>query len=277
MRSIVLFSFGRARTATLWMALPVCILLLMWLMVGAQVAAAAAPPLRIHSFAGPSSFTAAHNAECVQGVAQRQGRIESQCDVYAVTVTNAGAASTDGTPVMIADTLPLGLTVQAVQMFWSGERHENTDYSKFCGTLGGSVRCEWPEALAPDKTLTVFIFVTDEPGAGETLTNTVTVSGGGAEEATTSVENANGAASSFGVSAFDAFITGVDGQPETQAGGHPYELTTRIDLNNVVKSSPRELGRGTPASRISGMRWSICRPGSWAVRSRHRRARSCSS
>ncbi len=42
----------------------------------------------------------------------------------------------------------------------------------------------------------------------------------------------------FGPSDFGTYIAGVDGAPDTQAGDHPYEMTTRIDLSSAVRNAP---------------------------------------
>ena len=39
------------------------------------------------------------------------------------------------------------------------------------------------------------------------------------------------------MSSFDFFIDGLDGRQDTQAGGHPYELTTTINLNSVIRTA----------------------------------------
>ena len=39
----------------------------------------------------------------------------------------------------------------------------------------------------------------------------------------------------FGPSAFTSYVAGSDGMPDTQAGDHPYELVTRIDLNSDLR------------------------------------------
>jgi hypothetical protein len=85
----------------------------------------------------------------------------------------------------------------------------------------------------------MIVIVGVEPGAPESLQNTVSVSGGGGGEASASALNTNGpVAPLFGVAAFDSLIAGLDGAPDTQAGDHPYEYSVRFDLNNVVRQAP---------------------------------------
>jgi hypothetical protein len=81
--------------------------------------------------------------------------------------------------------------------------------------------------------------VTVEPGAPDILTSTASVSGGGTGEVSMSLQTANSSIPPlFGMSAFGAFITGFDGAADSQAGGHPYEFTQRIDLNSEFRISP---------------------------------------
>jgi Domain of unknown function DUF11 len=201
---------------------------------GPAAAATPGPGLRIDSFATPGSFSAGDSAPCESGETVADGL--PRCDAYEVTVTDVGSQPTDGSPVTITDTLPPGVNVQTIQFFRSGK--EGNLGKELCSTV--SVRCQWPEALAPDETLTMFVYVTVETDTAGSLTNTASVSGGGAEEAVTSVQNANGSTPTlFGVSGFGSFITGSEGAVDTQAGAHPYEFTTRIDLNNELRITPQ--------------------------------------
>jgi hypothetical protein len=219
------------------------------------LAAAPGPVLQIHSFATPTSFMVADNTNCLSF--KQIGLTERECDAYEVTVTNVGSQPTDGSTVAITDVLPAGVTVQRVWFDWSGLPREygpeGTNLAEFglCPSTSSPVRCELPTGefglppVAPDDTLRMFVYVTVEPGAAASLTNTASVSGGGAGEASTKVQNSNGTTTpSFGISAFESPITGLDGTPATQAGAHPYEFAQRIDLNNVSRITPESVYPG---------------------------------
>ena len=211
-------------------------------------AATPAPGWRIHSFSTPTSFSADDNERCLATV----GNNPPSCDAYQVTATNAGSESTDASAITLTDTLPAGLTVQRVSLFWSGAPAElggpQTDLGAFglCTTV--PLRCEFPgflglfgfNALAPDETLEMVVYVTvDDPKASGPLGNSATVSGGGAASAETTAQNHLGEPSpGFGPSSFAFDVSGADGAPYTQAAGHPYELTTRIDLTNEFRVPP---------------------------------------
>jgi hypothetical protein len=182
--------------------------------------------LTIESFASPSTFSTGDGE-----------------DVYKVMVRNAGSEQTDGSPITVTDTLPAGLkVVRTVFIFQSFSVSVlrgialAEDLSNLCGDVTGGVRCTYPGVLPADATLTMFVYVAVEEGAAGTLTNTASVSGGGTADASVSARNPNGGAPApFGVSEFAPLLAGLDGLPDTQAGAHPYELSTMIDLNTVFR------------------------------------------
>jgi hypothetical protein len=190
-------------------------------------AAGPAPGLTIDSFALPGNFSAADNATCLTG---GEASHLFPCDRYQVKVTDASDVPTDGTPITISDTVPAGLTVQRIQLFWSAQGLRANDLGFLCSTA--TVQCTFPATLAPGDTLEMLVYVTvDDPSASGELAGSATVSGGGASTASTGSQNTVGeVAAAFGAENFSSFIAGLDGAPDAQAGGHPYELTTRIDF-----------------------------------------------
>lgn len=227
------------------------------------------PAWSLHAFATPSSFTAADNAECLNHLHEDK-KTKVVCDAYRVTATDAGAAPTDGSPITLEQALPAGVTVQQVSLYWSGTpRFEEktfglvgpeTDIAAFglCST-GATVKCEFPgtglfnlilnflglNSVQPDGTLEMIVYVTvDDPKASETVSASASVSGGGAPSAATAiVHNGLGEpAPAFGVSGFGFDLTGPDGRPYTQAAGHAYEQTTRLDLTNEFRIPPDTSG-----------------------------------
>ncbi len=111
---------------------------------------------------------------------------------------------------------------------------------ELCGVAGPVVHCEFSEApLQPGQRLEMEIYLTVAAGA-PSAANTVSVSEGGVSVASTSVsdvidpEASDPVAPPFGPSDLVSEITGVDGLADTQAGGHPYGYTTRIDFNTEM-------------------------------------------
>jgi hypothetical protein len=212
---------------------------------GAAGAATPAPGWTVHSLAQPTNFSAGGNALCLKEL--KAGAKVQVCDSFSVTATNAGRQSTDGSMVTFTDALPAGLTVQKIDLVWPAlnkfleksrvELFQALEGDGFCSKA--TLRCSVPFAVAPDETIQMVVYVTVDPGAPNAFTNTVSVSGGGAAEASTSETDADSATSpSFGPSSFDFYIDGQNGEGDTQAGDHPYELTTTIDLNNELKEGP---------------------------------------
>ncbi len=86
-------------------------------------------------------------------------------------------------------------------------------------------------------TLTVSV----DPSASGTLTSSFEVSGGGASDpaSTSDPTTVNALLPSFGIDAFDAQVASdAQGDPFTQAGGHPYSASTYIDFNTLTNPNP---------------------------------------
>jgi uncharacterized repeat protein (TIGR01451 family) len=211
---------------------------------GSASAATPSQGWTIESVAEPTRFSAEHNTEC-----QASSNYKF-CDSYSVTARNAGSLSTDGSTIVLTDTLPAGLTVQKVELFASSFQQGDPALNAGpCSVASSVVKCEFPgvdseqvsSVVAPDETLKMVIHVTvDNLNASGALANVASVSGGGAGEAssdpvTSPANQVGGSKPGFGVSAFDFYSDGLDGSRDTQAGDHPYELTTRIALNNELR------------------------------------------
>jgi hypothetical protein len=211
-----------------------------------------APGWTLDASALPGNFSPADNARCLDTLnsfdhngVDRDGVL---CDAYQLTATETGAAATDGSPTTLTANLPAGLTVQRIMFFWPQFPDSfgggNTDLAAFglCTATPVSsstaVSCTLDNngfglpPIAPDDLLEMRIYVTvDDPGASGPLSVSATVSGAGAPDAQASLGNTVGLSDPpFGASGLTSLLSGPDGRPSTQAGGHPYELTTRIDL-----------------------------------------------
>jgi hypothetical protein len=237
-----------------------CVLVAVLTGVVVAAPASAAPATAawgIASVAYPTDFTAEGNAACsTEALAYRQ------CDKLAVTATNVGAKPTSEKAVTLSDTVPAGLTVQRVELFWDVSRFLNQDLLEEADATcvetpasgGGTlVKCTLPitffagqsepyRHISPNGPLKMVIFVTvNEPATPKVLVNKASVSGGGiATEASTSAQNTlDEGTPGFGPSLFTAPLVGANGLAEDQAGTHPYELRTTFGLNNVVREDPQ--------------------------------------
>jgi hypothetical protein len=200
----------------------------------AQAAAPPAPRFTHDAFAAPSVFSEADNARC-------EGSNLTICDTYQLTVGNAGNAPSDGTPVKIVAALAAGLQPRAITLAWSGS---NGDLGKADCNVA-LAECSFPGVLAPDQTLRMNVYMTVKASSGN-LSSSFTSSGGGSPASSQTLKTPLGGIAAFGTTNFAVAITGPNGKPETQAGAHPYEFTTRIDLNSTIHAAAN--GQTTPTS-----------------------------
>lgn len=175
---------------------------------------------------------------------------------YLVEVRNAGGAATAGT-VTITDTLPASVTPQEAYL---QDAEANEHYT--CTIVGQTVTCTYTEPLQPEELLRAYIAIEVEASASGTVADQATVSGGGAQAVSTSVETAiTPAEPSFGflpgLEGFGASATEPDGSAATQAGSHPYDVTvstgfptTTKDGTLVAVAHPRDIKVDLPVGLV---------------------------
>jgi len=215
---------------------------LFFLLAGSAHAAVAAPGWTIDGFVSPTNFSEVAGAtQCIQSDPLSSSESE-KCDSYQVSVTDAGSEPSDGAPVVVEDKLPEGLSVIGIETYskdgFGGELVTGYEVPVPCGVSGRVLRCTWSRAVQPDETLKVFVYVSPDEHAAGPFPDTATVSGGGAPAVSTEVTARLGSgAAPVGFSGFSFYKSGSDGAQETQAGGHPYELTTTIDMDTAIEVS----------------------------------------
>jgi uncharacterized repeat protein (TIGR01451 family) len=194
----------------------------------AAVSGPSGPAWELSSVAQPTNFSAEDNALCAR-------ERDQFCDRYTVTITNVGRESTDPVKglVTIADTLPPGLKL----ISFSGE---NLETAEALNCEPSTTLCTDGNPIAPGATLVIYVEVEVTSAVGE-ITNRVTVSGGGAPPAATSPplslpNGVGGPASTFGIAAFGFTPHDASGQLDTQAGEHPYGLTTSVNFSTAIKA-----------------------------------------
>jgi hypothetical protein len=199
---------------------------LLSVLAGQAWAGEPAPGWEIFSRAVPSNFSAKPT--------------EGFPDGYELVVRNAGSQSTDGSPVTISDTLPEGVTAIEVVGYDLGPGlkeefiNEQQPVALKCELRLHSVTCADGSVVMPGDTLTVSITVkvSSEIPEGQAVVNTAAVSGGGASAQTSSISTpVQAGALPFGLESVVFAPAGVGGAEDTEAGGHPYELTTTFYLN----------------------------------------------
>ena len=162
--------------------------------------------------------------------------------VYLIVATNIGDTATTS-PITVTDSLPVGLTPGVAQCTTSAPETSACG----CETSGLTVTCTEIETVHPGDFLTVSLRVKADSLPDPTiLTNSVTISGGGAStvqaSTTTPVSNTIAPFDFIpGASGLSASLTGPDGLPVTQAGSHPSQFTFDLALPSR-KPGPFSLG-----------------------------------
>ena len=105
--------------------------------------------------------------------------------------------------------------------------------AQFKGLCSGSLCAV---AVNPDEEMRLSVRVTvDEPAPSGALVDEAEVSGGGSASEKAQAVSEVGAPPSFGFSHFDFDAAAANGEVDTQAGDHPYELTTTIGVNSEFR------------------------------------------
>ncbi len=150
-----------------------------------------------------------------------------QGDFYEIIAVNDGGAPTDGSPFVVAASLPSDVTATASYGDAILELHGLTAQGMSCPT---TERCESVAVVPAGELVKMKILVTVSPQAAGELRGSVTISGGGAAPATADITTTVSSAKvPFGASLTSDIATSAGiGQ---QAGSHPEAFTTILALN----------------------------------------------
>jgi hypothetical protein len=223
--------------------------MMMLLGVACGVAAADEPltgGLTIHSFATGGAFSEGESPDC----AGTEGAGAEACYGYQVTVLNSGGGTAEG-PIVVKEHLPSGFTVRQAVLFLDpavGNGRKGNIFGEEipggCSSEGEpvTVTCTFGSALVPDEAIELRLFVSVAAGTPSGQLSTASVTGTGSPEASvTEPLLVSSAPAAFGPSALVSYIASGNGDRDAQAGAHPYELATRIDLRNTVRVQPEGL------------------------------------
>jgi hypothetical protein len=178
-------------------------------------------------------------------------------DAYVLIVRNDGAAPTShGNEVTIIDQLPVGVTATEVTAVGEGANGMGSPrYEPACEAAPGTelVTCTYEEGPKRGPVLagativvTITVAVSTETPGSSSVTNTATVSGGGAPSASTvEVTPIDDGPVPFGLSFFNVEAADERGEVDTQAGSHPFELTTSLAFNIGARESPSAKNAGS--------------------------------
>jgi hypothetical protein len=155
-----------------------------------------------------------------------------------MAASNLSAMNVDATgePVTLTDRLPNGISATSIE--------------GLAGTLGGEgsvectgttvVVCEFHGTLTGYEQVEAIIKVKVEAGAVSGALNQMSVSGGGAPSLSASRPVRIGSVPTpFGVEQYEFTPENEDGSPATQAGAHPFQLTTTLSLNTGAEEAGR--------------------------------------
>jgi hypothetical protein len=207
---------------------------------GAMAAESAAPAFTINTISSPSRFVPGD---------------ESGFTYYVISVTNTGGAATDGSPITVTDNLPAGFSLSTDGGFFEFFGDAEDPYP--CEE-GPPITCVATKTLQPGMVLTLFVPVDIDAGVSGTAVNQISVSGGGTPDAAVTQETPlSTEPAGFGFNSLETAITGANGAPYTQAGGHPYQLRTGFQLNTVfdlkTENPPAALLKDAVAKLPDGM------------------------
>jgi hypothetical protein len=178
-------------------------------------------------------------------IATRVPRAGYSQELY-VSAENVGDGEVQGagSPVSFTDVLPKGLKATAV----AGTRPSKTGIINQRDAIPCSLkesegkqlaRCKFSESLVPYGQIEMRISVKVEPTAENGEANEVSIAGGGAPAASVKRPlTISSAPVPFGVEEYEMGLEEVGGSPTTQAGAHPFQLTTTLQLNQLADINP---------------------------------------
>ncbi len=148
-----------------------------------------------------------------------------------VTGINVGDGEAQGasTPIVVSDRLPAGVVPLRVE----GQEGITSATGGTCSLK--TVSCTFETGLVPFTNVAMVISVRVEPSlALGAVGDEAIMEGGGAPQVRLvhQLSVGNGPAP-FGAQGFDLVPEAVGGAPDVQAGSHPFQLTTTLDLNEV--------------------------------------------
>jgi hypothetical protein len=184
---------------------------------GASIAGAATAGWTVRAVAEPSAFSPSDTLEC-----------GGSCARYQILVSNLGDAVSTA-PVILNAQLPAGIAVSLVE---SGEGAEGQLWE--CNEVSGGLSCALNESV-PNGGYTPFLDIQVKPPSTSVagpLAADFTAEGGGSVPASAHLETPviESGALPFAVTQFHLEPMTSSGLVDTQAGGHPWQLTSTFSV-----------------------------------------------
>jgi hypothetical protein len=177
-----------------------------------------------------------------------------------VSLSNLGDAPVNGAerPVTITDKLPEGLKATALTGQNLREGGRGAEVKCPTGVPAPPLSCTFVKGTVyPYERLiiTIKFKVEEPPGTVTSLPNEVAVEGGGALGVSSSQRlKVSGETTPFGIQSYELTPSNEDGTPATQAGSHPFQLTTTLVLNQapgrLPVTLPKDLSFNLPPGLI---------------------------
>ena len=189
---------------------------------GAGQAVAAMPWWHLNTISAPAVQTGG------------EGRLVVEASDLGDAAVNTGFAQpSTAEPVTLIDKLPAGVTPSIVYGEGGGGGVGTGFVNSFmhCSISSQTITCKYEGPLLAYERLLIAITVTVAPGAG-TGQNEVSISGGGAPSVVSHRALALGETPSFyGAENYELTPEEEGGTLDTQAGSHPFQLTTTLNFN----------------------------------------------
>jgi hypothetical protein len=225
----------------------VAVVVALLMLGGAGQAGATMPWWHVNTVSAPTS------------VASIEGRV-------VVEVSNVGDAMANGFehPVTVVEKLPAGVTATRIYGEGGGSELNRTNAADFMSCTLATLTCTYSGPVLAYERLMIAMTVKVAPGAGGGE-NEVNVSGGGAQAVTWRHALALGdAPPPYGVENYELTPEEEGGAPATQAGSHPFQLTTTLGLNtqavpvtNVGTFSENVISEVEPLELTKDLRFNV--------------------
>jgi hypothetical protein len=167
---------------------------------------------------------------------------EGKVSLLAEDLGDAGLSSS----VVLTDKLPAGLTAKSVSLGFGVLSEPQEFFGEIlCTVQPTEVTCTFPEEIVKEflgdaySHIEAFITVEIAKTVKSGEVNRASISGGGAASASASrpitVAGSPQEATPFGVEQYELRAENADGSPDSQAGSHPFQLTTFMALNQAAE------------------------------------------